>query len=294
MVDVIWRGMNTLNRRSLVRKVPKWFLLGVLAPASIYYYARKIEPFLLKINRYTIPTVKMDDPCNQFKIIHFTDTHIGYNYSLEQLKKLVTTINAEHPDIICFTGDLIDNPQMFTNFNEVADILNSLHAPYGKYWVYGNHDHGGYGTDVIKQTMDSARFTLLRNQSNTIIKNNSKIQLAGLDDAILGKPSIKEALANTNSNIFTCLLVHEPDVADIVKTHPVDIQLSGHSHGGQIRLPFIGSIITPVLARKYVDGLYKLNRNKMHLFVSRGIGTTRLPFRFLCKPEVNVYTIQQE
>lgn len=283
--------MNTLNRCFLLKKILKWFFFAILAPVSLYYYARKIEPVLLKINRYTIPTVQMKDP---IKIIHFSDTHIGYTYSLKQLKELVTTMNAEHPDIICFTGDLIDNPQTYSNFNEVADILSLLHAPYGKYWVYGNHDHGGYGTDVIKQTMDLAHFTLLRNESDTIIKNNSKIHLAGLDDAILGKPSIEEALAHTDSKTFTCLLVHEPDVADIAKNHPVDIQLSGHSHGGQIRLPFIGSIITPILARKYVDGLYKLNRHQMHVFVSRGIGTTRLPFRFLCKPEINVYTIQQD
>lgn len=285
--------MDVLSRRSFLKKTILSIFFWLAIPVSVYYYAREIEPTLLTVNKRSITSSKINSAFDNFKIVHFSDTHIGFHYSLEQLNDLVKKINAEKPDIICFTGDLIDNPDTFNHFSDVAKILRALQAPFGKYWVYGNHDHGGYGTDSIKKVMESAQFTLLHNQSKTITKNDSIIHIAGLDDAILGNPNIEKTLENTNFDSYICLLAHEPDMADIVKEYPVDMQLSGHSHGGQIRLPFLGSIITPRLAHKYIDGEHSFNDGNMKLFVSRGIGTTRLPLRFLCKPEMSVYTLNQ-
>lgn len=268
-------------------------LLWVTIPAGTYYYAREIEPRQLKINKYDIQSATLPAAFNQWKVIHFSDTHIGFHYTLEQLQALVNKINAFEPHIICFTGDLIDNPDQFDQFKEVSSILSSLKATHGKYWVYGNHDHGGYGTTRVTETMENAHFTLLHNQSTTISSDGSVIQMAGVDDGILGHPHIEKATTDIDPDIFTFMLAHEPDLADDIKEYPIDVQLSGHSHGGQIRFPIVGPFVKPRLAKKYVDGVHHFPNEQMDLYVSRGIGTTRLPFRFLCKPEINVYTLER-
>ncbi len=283
--------MKVLSRRSFIKKAIQFILLWAAVPASTYYYAREVEPRQLQINKHSIQSPTLPIAFNQFKVIHFSDTHIGFHYTLEQLRELVHKINAQRPQIICFTGDLIDNPDQFHQFQEVSSILSSLQATHGKFWVYGNHDHGGYGTSRVTETMKNADFTLLHNESMIISEGDSVIQIAGVDDGILGKPLVEEATHDIDPNTFTFMLAHEPDLADDIKHYPVDVQLSGHSHGGQIRFPIVGPFVKPRLAKKYVDGVHHFPKEQMDLYVSRGIGTTRLPFRFLCKPEINVYTL---
>ncbi|MFD1040383.1 metallophosphoesterase [Virgibacillus byunsanensis] len=280
-----------MNRRSFLKKALGSFLTIVGLSGGSYYYAREIEPSLLQISNETILNTKIPNEFNHFKIVQFSDTHIGFNYTLEQLQTLVSKINEQNPDLIVFTGDLVDEPHTY-NWNEkLVDILGGLDAPHGKYWIYGNHDHGGYGTDIVRNVMDKANFKLLKNEHATISVNNAKITLAGVDDLMLGRPNLDTALNNADSNLFTLLLAHEPDFADTTKHFPIDVQLSGHSHGGQVRFPFIGHLYTPAYAEKYVQGKHILHNEKLHLYVNRGIGTTRLPYRFLCKPELHVFTL---
>lgn len=264
------------------------------ASSGGYYYAREIEPATLQITEEDIISPNIPTPFNQLKIIQFSDTHIGFQYSLKQLEKLVHTINKLEPDLIVFTGDLIDEPQSYELIQPLINILQQLQAKHGKFWVYGNHDHGGYGTDIIKDIMQQADFQLLQNSYTSLTLSNEQLILAGIDDTILGTPDIEKALKNVNSNLFTILLAHEPDFADITVSYPVDVQISGHSHGGQVRLPFIGHLYTPIHAEKYIQGKYILENEKLSLYVNQGIGTTRLPFRFFCKPEIHVYTLHQK
>lgn len=283
-----------MDRRTFLKQ----FFGGILAffglSGGTYYYARQIEPAMLKITHNHIYSDKISASFNDFKIVQFSDTHVGFHYSLEQLHELVQRINNEDPDIIVFTGDLIDEPQAFPYQQQLALILKKLNAKLGKYWVYGNHDHGGYGTNIILEIMNQADFTLLKNEHVLIDVEDEQIALAGLDDAILGKPDYHLALEAIQPGLFTILLVHEPDLADQTKLFQVDIQLSGHSHGGQVRFPFIGHLYTPTYAEKYVQGKYVFSDHPLKLFVSRGVGTTRLPFRFLCKPEINIYHLTNQ
>lgn len=265
-------------------------LVGI--SGGTFYYAREIEPTLLKIHKETITANKITPAFNNFKIIQFSDTHIGFHYTLEQFNELVEQINAFQPDLIVFTGDLVDKPDQYHWDNHLTKALKNLKAKHGKFWIYGNHDHGGYGTDIIQDVMEQAEFTLLKNSHTVIEKNNDRFVLAGLDDVILGQPDLTETLKNVNHNLFTILLAHEPDYADQVIDFPVDVQLSGHSHGGQVRFPFIGDLYTPAYAEKYIQGKYTFNNEKLTLYVNSGIGTTRLPYRFLCKPEIHVYTLK--
>lgn len=283
-----------MNRRSFLKKTIGSLLVLVGLGGGTFYYAREIEPTLLKIHEETITKNKITPAFNNFKIIQFSDTHIGFHYTLEQFNELVTQINALKPDLIVFTGDLVDKPDQYYWSSKLTKALKRLTASYGKFWIYGNHDHGGHGTEIIQEVMEEAEFKMLKNDHAMIEKDNDRMVLAGVDDVVLGKPNLPKALKNTNPDLFTMLLAHEPDYADTVVYYPVDVQLSGHSHGGQVRFPFIGELYTPAYAVKYVQGKFTFNHDKLTLYVNSGIGTTRLPYRFLCKPEIHLYTLKSK
>ncbi|MFC4404734.1 metallophosphoesterase [Gracilibacillus xinjiangensis] len=282
-----------MNRRTFLKRM----LGGIVSVLGIgggtYYYAKEVEPKMLDIHHVTIQSPKIPESFESYKILQFSDTHLGFHYTIDQLRELVMEINALNPDVITFTGDLVDHPQEFNWNNEIITALADMNAPDGKYWIYGNHDHGGYGTDIVKQVFDKADFKLLKNSHRLLEKNGDKIMLAGLDDIMLGQPDIATALQTSENINYTILLVHEPDFADTVIDFDVDVQISGHSHGGQVQVPFLGYIYTPYLAEKYVEGNYQIGSKPLQLYVSRGIGTTRLPYRFFCKPEITIYELKK-
>ncbi|WP_242057468.1 metallophosphoesterase [Halobacillus yeomjeoni] len=280
-----------ISRRTFIKRTLK-SIVGILGLTGAgYYYARFIEPDLLTVQRYKLESERIPLSFDQFKIIQFSDTHIGFHYDLKQLNKLINTINNESPDLILFTGDLVDAPHQYTFTNELPFLLSQLKAPSGKYWIYGNHDHGGYGTEKIQSVMEDGGFQLLKNQHTSIHNKNDSFILAGLDDIMLGKPDLSKTLEGVDDQAYTMLLVHEPDVADQVRNTSVDVQLSGHSHGGQIQLPFYGPAVTPPYAQKYIEGHHSV-RPGLDLYISRGIGMTRMPYRFLCLPEISVFQLQ--
>ncbi|GIO25997.1 metallophosphoesterase [Ornithinibacillus bavariensis] len=283
-----------MNRRSFLKKLIGSTLTFLGLTGGTYYYARNIEPSMLTIKKETITHTKIPASFDNIRIVQFSDTHIGFHYTLNQFEELVEKINKLNPDIIVFTGDLVDEPNHYNWNQRLINLLHSLHAPLGKFWIYGNHDHGGYGTEIVQETMEKAEFILLKNTHHVIENNLDRIILTGIDDVMLGKPNLAKALENTNSDLFTILLAHEPDYADHTIDYPVDIQLSGHSHGGQVRFPFIGHLYTPKFAEKYVEGKYTFESSNLILYVSRGIGTTRLPYRFLCVPEITCFTLKQK
>ncbi|MUV36289.1 putative metallophosphoesterase YkuE [Lentibacillus sp. JNUCC-1] len=283
-----------MNRRTFIKRLMGSALAVLGIGGGTYYYAREIEPAMLHIQEEIILSGKLSPDFDGFKIIQFSDTHIGFHYNLGAFKKLVKTINDLSPDLIVFTGDLVDDPDTYNWREPLADALQSLQAPYGKFWVYGNHDHGGYGTEILNEVMTDSGFELLKNAHAKIGSNDESIVLAGIDDTILGRPDLEQALSSVNPELFTILLAHEPDFADTGKRSHADVQLSGHSHGGQVRLPFIGHLYTPADAKKYIQGKYEFPEQSYTLYVSKGIGTTRMPYRFLCRPEIHVYTLKAE
>ncbi|SHM88798.1 metallophosphoesterase [Gracilibacillus kekensis] len=282
-----------MKRRTFLKRLFGSFVTLFGLSGGTYYYARELEPNMLDIHTVNIESPKITNTFENYKILQFSDTHLGFNYTLQQLEDLVSKINQQNPDIVVFTGDLIDNPRTYKVTQKLVTILDQIQTKDGKYWIYGNHDHGGYGTDILRDIFNQGGFELLQNRHRQINKNGDIINILGVDDVLLGKPDIKQALQEVDQNFLTILLAHEPDFADVVKNYPVDIQLSGHSHGGQVQLPFIGYIYTPHLAEKYVEGFYSVGSFPLQLYVSRGIGTTRLPYRFFCKPEITVYHLKQ-
>lgn len=277
-----------------------WFhgiaALLLLAAASVFYYARYTEPNLLRLQNVSIDAASVTPDLDGIRIVQISDIHLGRFYSPDKLQSLVTRINGLKPDMIVFTGDLIDNFANDPVSGSIAPILSQMNAPLGKFAVYGNHDQGGGAKRPYARIMAYSGFKLLVNEHQTLSIGRSKLVVAGVDDFLLGSPDLTKTLSGIDRNAFVLLLAHEPDVADRLGKYPVDLQLSGHSHGGQVQLPGYGPLYTPPLARKYTEGLYTFHadsRRPLQLYVNRGIGTTRLPFRLDSVPECTIITLKQ-
>jgi predicted MPP superfamily phosphohydrolase len=288
---------NKVTRRSFIKRALGSFLTVAGIGAGGYFYAHDIEPKLLDVTRHEIKNRRLPAGFDGLRIVQFSDTHIGFHYNLDTFEKLMDEINSLAPDIILFTGDLMDNPNEFNEHERMVQTLKRLEAEFGKYAIYGNHDHGGYGSDIYKKIMEEAGFTLLMNESDSVtLLDGSSIYIAGVDDAMLGRPNLEAAIWGIPKDSYTILLAHEPDhMADLAAKNNIHLQLSGHSHGGQIQLPFYGPLVTPPLAEVYTEGFYQVGDGEgMPLYVNRGLGTTRLPFRFLSRPELSVFTLKSD
>ncbi|MBU8712042.1 metallophosphoesterase [Brevibacillus parabrevis] len=281
----------TVSRRTFLQRSMKWLggLIGVGLAAGTYGYAW--ERTWLQIERMTLRLPRLPDAFNGCKLIQFSDAHLGHYFKPEQLQGIVDLIMREQPDIICFTGDIVDEETR--PFFAAIPILAQLQAPMGKFAVLGNHDYRAGQQHGIRQGWISAGFAVLDNRNVAIRQKTDTLYIAGIDDALNGVPDLPKALVGIPEGSSVILLAHEPDVADEAALYPIDLQLSGHSHGGQVRLPFVGHVLTPKLANKYVNGLYLAGESNMQVYVNRGLGTTILPVRFLCRPELTVLTLHQ-
>ena len=266
-------------------------LLGVCA----FIDARYIEPKLLTVKNQEVITHKLtlDAP---LKIVQFSDVHLGKDYTLTDFKRVIDKINALEPDVIIFTGDLIDDNKHFDEEEGATAHLKALQATYGKFAVYGNHDHGGNGTKRYARIMANSEFVLLKDESETItLDHGQKLTLIGVDDVVLGHPDFDRAFKGIEASDYNLFISHAPDVADLVKMQPIDLQLSGHTHGGQVRLPLLGAPFTPPYGQKYVKGLYSIEEsNGMQLYVNSGIGTSQLPYRFMNVPEITLLLLKSK
>jgi uncharacterized protein len=281
------------TRRQFLKKSISFMRSGFVMTLSGYFYARFIEPKQLVTTSHVIYHRLIPKSFDGVKIVQFSDTHLGHFYDLSQLERIVRKINELAPDVVVFTGDLMDEPNKYPDTEKIAPVLEKIKAPLGKFSIYGNHDHGGYGTEIYLDIMDKANFKTLINEHVIIeLLDKSKIAIAGLDDMMLGKPNFSAMTKDIPPNTYTIALLHEPDGANITASFPVHLQLSGHSHGGQIQIPFLGPLVTPPLAMQYYEGFYKIN--DLTLYVNRGLGTTRMPFRFFSLPELTVFTLKHE
>lgn len=251
-----------------------------------------IEPNRLIVQSYELEAEGNTDNEQIIKVVQFSDVHLGKHYGVKELKKVVDKINSLSPDIIVCTGDLIDDGNDVEQVEDVIEQLESLDAAYGKYAVYGNHEYRLGGDSIYRKMMRESGFNLLVNESEEISTNTGKkITILGIDDWAEGEPSIEFAMQQVKSENYNIFLAHEPDVVEKIMDEPIDLQLSGHSHGGQIRMPLIGALYTPKFAKKYVKGLYEFKDSRVKLYVNTGTGSTIIKGRFLNPPEISEFMI---
>lgn len=272
-----------------MRKFYKRLFLVVVVGIILFIYATFIEPRLLVVQSHEFSyTERIDEDNLSIKIAHFTDTQIGEFFSMEQFEKVVEKINDQKPDMIVFTGDLFDLGATESELEEIIALLKEMEAPYGKFSVYGNRDVGGGMYRNYEHLLTEANFQVLKNEEVTVaLPNKEELLIYGLDDALLGSPNIEEVNKVLERHKNTIVLLHEPDVAMQLGPTNHALVLAGHSHGGQVYLPFIGALVTTALAEEYVKGWYNLTESpEPNLFVNTGIGNTKLPFRLGNIPQI--------
>ncbi|MED4507233.1 MULTISPECIES: metallophosphoesterase [Bacillus] len=283
--------MKNPSRRQFLKGFLGLAAAGLFTAAGGLGYARYLEPHMLETNFIPIRHRLIPKGFDQFRIVQFSDTHLSEYFTADELSNVVSQVNALSPDLIVFSGDLIDKPHRYREHERAVSALKKLSAPYGKLAIFGNHDRGGYGTKVYQTLMASAGFRVLRNDLLKLeLIDGSVIEIASLDDLMLGRPDYEGILSKLSKKAFSILLVHEPDAALTANQYPVNLQISGHTHGGQIQIPVFGPLITPPYGEIYTEGMYETAG--MKIYVNRGIGTTRLPLRFLSKPEITVFQLE--
>ncbi|MBU4540184.1 metallophosphoesterase [uncultured Acetobacterium sp.] len=267
-------------------KFGKFLLLASITLTTIvvgsYLYARYVEPNLLMVNREKLENSKLEAP---LKIVFFGDTHIGEFNDHDQLDRIIEKINAENADLVIFTGDLIGSTGKFSvDPDAISQSLARINATYGKVAVTGNHEYALFRKYNYENLMRAAGFTVLINDWLDISELN--VRLLGLDDAFRGDPDLNltdEVLVGS----YNILLTHEPDIVDEMDINAVELVLAGHTHGGQISLPYLTEKILPTYGKKYVQGLFAIgSQGQTDLFVTKGTGMTKLPFRFMNVPEI--------
>ena len=244
-------------------------------------YSRFIATSGLKVKEYKVVNNKITDSYHGLKIIHLSDIHYNSIINEKELNNIVDKVNKIKPDIVVLTGDLIDERLSYDK-DIIINCLSKIEAKLGKFAVSGNHD---IPLDDYNYIIKESGFTSLDNKYELIYSKTSEpiiISGIGYGDEDIGIKTeqydkyISELKADDIKPIYSILLVHEPDTVDNLDLNKYDLVLAGHSHGGQVRIPFIGKLYTPEGAKKYYDEYYKINNTD--LYISSGLGTSMYKF----------------
>lgn len=265
------------------------WMLGAGGVLGSGIYASAIERHWLDVRKISISLTRLPRSFSGLRILLLSDIHLGFFYHPKNFSNVVDIINKLEPNVICLTGDFVDLRTSINTLKPAISLLSRLKASFGKYAVLGNHDYRA-GAENVNRVLECGGFRVLINEHHVLKQENDRLYLIGIDDIIEGKPNMSKAIEGIPENACKILMVHEPDSADYMCKFPIDLQLSGHSHGGQICLPFVGPIITTTLGGKYHTGLYKVG--ELTLYTNKGVGTTILPLRFLCRPEITFITLE--
>lgn len=260
----------------------------------IYFY---YENTTLQITNYSISSSKIPSEFNDYKVIQISDYHNERSKRLNN--DLIDKLKNEKPNIIVITGDFID-PYKF-NKEPSINLIKEIKEIAPIYYVLGNHESQFSNFEEIKNRVEEQGVIILENETKIIEKGNSKINLIGINDPQMEhEKSVNDStiidkeleISNYNKNLFSILLSHRPETFKTYVKNNIDVVLTGHAHGGQFRIPFIGGIVAPNqgLFPKYTSGLFKENNTNM--IISRGIGNSIIPVRINNRPELVVITLK--
>lgn len=277
----------------LLKNIFRLLLLTVVAGVLLVFYARYVEPQMLKTTDVFVSSSRLPDAAENFKIAVFGDTHFGDYYSTEDFDKVIDALKEAEPELVVFAGDLIDNFDTYTeDVAVISEKLSEIKAPYGKFAIFGNHDYGGGAENEYESIMEDGGFTVLKNEYYAL--DELGIAIIGIDDVLIGYGD--PAVASWGRpDYFNIVLAHEPDVIDEVLDYNVDLMVAGHTHGRQINIKYFDQYILPPYGKNYIQGLYRFsNERESRLYVNSGVGMTKLPYRFLSPPELTCITLKTE
>lgn len=246
------------------------------------------EPQRLVVERLSLAFPDLPAGLDGLRVVQMSDLHRSFVVSQSEIERAVAEANALEPELVLLTGDYVTRGVQYAE--PCAAALSALRAPLGRYAVLGNHDHW-VSADRVAAELRYAGVTILRNQALPVRRGGTDLWLVGVDDALVRRHDLSAAMEGVPPGAFKVALMHEPDMADEIAQHPVQLQLSGHSHGGQVRLPGMGPLLLPKLGRKYPMGLRQVGR--LRLYTNRGVGRLRLAIRFNCPPEITLITLRR-
>ena len=284
---------NRISRRDFL-KLLKVAGLNVLLVAFGGGYISRIEPDWLDVTQVRLALPRLPRSFSGFRLVQISDIHMGGWMNIERLRHLLDIVMGLSPDLVAITGDFVLDPKRVLNstvdMGELESTLKSLTMHFPTLAVLGNHDYW-FGAGAILAMLERSGIRTMVNSAQKVLIGDEFISIGGVDDVLEGDYRINQVLEQLPPEGCAILMAHEPDFADkSAATGRFDLQISGHSHGGQVNLPFIGPPVLPDLAYKYPSGLYRVGQ--MYLYTNRGVGMTPPYVRINCRPEITVFTFK--
>ncbi|MFZ0770937.1 MAG: metallophosphoesterase [Candidatus Sulfotelmatobacter sp.] len=254
-----------------------------------------LEPNRPRIVRKDFYLPRWPERLNGFTIALLSDFHYDPYFSVHPLQATISLVNGLRPDMIVLAGDFVSAPLVGDDAKAAlaaepcANLLRQMTAPHGLWAALGNHD---FNTDPehVTRALQAEGIRVLANQSVAIERDGARFWLAGVNDVLSRTADLNETLRSVPADEAVVLLAHEPDFADEASRVPIDLQLSGHSHGGQVRIPLLPPLYLPAMAKKYVMGTYQIG--SLPLYTNAGLGTVGVPVRLNCPPEITLLALR--
>ena len=260
-------------------------LAAGLAGLSGWGYMTRVEPAMVELTRLRTVLPRLDPAFDGYRLVQISDIHMDEWMTRRRLEDIVSQVNQLDPDLVAVTGDFITDARQ----QYLADLvfaMSKLRGRDGVVAVLGNHD---YWSDhsFVRLILKGSGIKELPNQVLSLARGDARLHICGVDCSYEGHDRLDQVLEQLPEQGAAILMVHEPDFADTsAATGRFDLQISGHSHGGQVVLPFVGPLILPPHAHKYPSGLYNIN-GMLH-YTNRGLGMVHFHLRLNCRPEITL------
>ena len=284
--------MNILSKRNYWKTfgnlLPNILLCAIAIVVFSLIYVSQIEPFWFEIVPVNLTIPELAPAFDGFKIVQISDIHADTSMNRRKLNKIVEIVNQQQPDIVAITGDFFTYKPDPVSINLLETALKKLTPKEKTLAVLGNHDYW-FDPSAISKILSQSNVLELSNSVYTIERGQARLNIAGVDDYLEQKSRLDLVIAQLSTDDVAILFVHEPDFADIsAATERFSLEISGHSHGGQVRIPFWQPDILPPYGRKYPLGMYQVGN--MIQYTNRGVGMVPPAVRFNCRPEITVFT----
>ncbi len=280
-----------MSRRSFLKAAALSTLGTGLLGAGGFIYTNKVEPGWVEITQVSLTLPRLDSEFDGYRIAQISDIHMDIWTPHDRLSQAVEMVNRQSPDLVVITGDFVT--YMAGHFGaDLAAALGALAPRQVTLAVLGNHDHWTDAT-AVRRVIAQSGIVELSNAAYTLRRGEAMLHIAGVDDVWERQDRLDLVLAQLPADGAAILLAHEPDFADVsAATGRFDLQLSGHSHGGQVIIPFRGPLVLPLHGRKYPVGQYQVGR--MFQYTNRGLGMISPHIRFNCRPEIAVFILHSK
>lgn len=274
-----------------MKKILKIFITMLILIILLLLYSRFIGTIGLNTKEYTIEDNNISNDFDGIKIVHFSDMHYKRMITKDRIDKIINEINLINPDIVIFTGDLIDQDSEINedDITYLKEVLSKINAKYGKYSVIGNHDYS-IDIEILRNIYKESNFNLLENSYDIIYgKDNNKLYIGGISTGAFSDTVLNKMKYDEES--YKIIILHEPDYTDEIISLNPNLILGGHSHNGQVNIPYLKKYFVPTGSKKYYDEHYLVNNT--NLYISSGIGVSRYNFRLFNHPSINFYRINK-